>query len=343
MRALAAHSPNHSQQIVVFGMLGIVLLSAAVLSLFVGPANLDFTEFWAGLYRGEGVHGIIIREIRMPRVLLSITIGGFLGLSGAALQGLLRNPLAEASVFGAPQSAALGAVIVLYLGFGHALSLALPAAAILGAGASSVLLFLLAGRHRSIITLIIAGLAIGSFAGAAVSLVINLSPNPFAVTEVIFWLLGSLEDRSMQHVLISAPFLVIATGMILSQGSAYRALSLGEDVTLSMGINVSLVRVLTAGGVAIGTGGAVAVAGSIGFVGLLAPHLARYISGSDPQRLLWPSALLGAILLTLADVMVRVVPSTTEIKLGAVTALLGAPLFLYLVLSHRYRFGTEGT
>ena len=312
------------------------VLAVAMVSLLVGAAPLSIADVWSGLRDGDGVTGLIVREIRMPRMLLSVTIGAFLGLSGAALQGLLQNPLAEAAIFGAPQAAALGAVLVLYLGFSDALSFWLPLASICGAGLSGALLYLLVGRQGSIIGFILAGLALGSFTGAAISLVINLSANPFAITEIVFWLMGSFEDRSVKHVFLSLPFLIVASVLIFLNGRGYRALTLGADTASSLGINVAVVQWTTVTAIAIGTGAGVAVSGAIGFVGLIAPHLARSLAGADPQRILAPSAFLGSILLTCADIAVRLIPSTSEIKIGAVTSLLGAPLFLYLVIARRY-------
>src|SRR3954452_17039764 len=181
-------------------MLCVSVVIVALLSLAVGPASLSPSEVVGGLLRGEGVPGLIVREIRLPRVLLSLGVGATLGLAGAAMQALLRNPLAEPAVLGAPQAAAFGAVAVLYSGMADAFSFALPAAAMAGALLSIVLVALVAGRSGSTLTLILAGLAVSSLAGAATSLAINLSPNPFAVTEIVFWLMGSFEDRAMRHV-----------------------------------------------------------------------------------------------------------------------------------------------
>lgn len=324
-----------------FVLLATLVVSAAVMSLFLGAAPLRPEEVWQGLLGSDDATGVVVREIRLPRMLLAVTIGAFLGLAGAALQGLMQNPLAEAAVFGAPQSAALGAVAVLYLGFSDALSFWLPFAAIAGALLSSGILFLFAGRLASIVSFILAGLAIGSFASAALALVINLSPNPFAITEIVFWLMGSLEDRSMRHAVLSVPFMVAAAVILLTNGPGYRALTLGNDAAASLGVSIARVQWSTIIAVSIGVGAGVAVSGSIGFVGLIAPHLARALFGSDPQRILVPSGLLGALLLICADIAVRIIPSTAEIKIGALTSLLGAPLFAYLVLVRRYQGGSD--
>ena len=224
---------------------------------------------------GDEAARIIVLEIRLPRALLGLMIGGTLGLSGAALQGLLRNPLAAPSLFGAPSAAAFGAVLVISLGLVDALSWALPAAAIAGALVSVALLILVAGPRASLLVLILAGLAVSSLAGAATALALNLAPNPFAALEIAFWLLGSLQDRSMQHVLIAAPFMAVGVVLLMWDRRAFRALTLGEDAAASLGFDLGRVRLRVVAGVAAAVGAGVAVAGSIGFVGLVAPHLMR--------------------------------------------------------------------
>ena len=322
-------------------LLALFLCGLALLSLLVGPAQLSPRDVLQGLVSGHGVAGLIVREIRLPRLLLSLSIGGTLGLCGAATQGLLRNPLGEPAIFGAPQAAALGAVIVLYSGMADAFSFALPIAAMAGAAISAFLVMVVVARNGHLVTLILSGLAISSFAAAATSLVINLSADPYAVTEIIFWLMGSFEDRSFRHVVMAAPFLAVSAGMILYCGPGYAALTLGEDTARSLGIHVGRLRTLTVAAVAIGVGAGVAVAGAIGFVGLVAPHLVRGFVGGDPKRVLVPAGLAGAGLLTAADIAVRLIPAESEIKVGVLTAALGVPVFLYLVLTQRAFFGGE--
>src|SRR3954468_9523477 len=303
----------------------------ALVSLGLGPARIPPWLAFKALVSDAGSATIIVRDLRLPRALLAIVIGANLGLTGAALQGLLRNPLADATVFGAPQAAALGAVLVLYFGLAGALSWALPVAAILGALASIALVVAVAGREAGTVVMVLAGLAIGSLAGAATSLAISLSPNPFAITEIVFWLLGSLEDRSIMHVVLAAPFLIGASALLLATGPALRALALGDETAASLGVDVARVRLSIVAAGAIGAGAAVAVAGAIGFVGLVAPHLVRPLLGYDPARTLWPSALAGAALLLAADCAVRLIPSAVEVKIGVLTALLGVPVFLWII------------
>src|SRR6266403_1220684 len=306
-------------------MAGLVILVVllALISLGIGPVRLSPVAVIDALFGGgSDVQQVIVREIRLPRTILGFAIGAILGLSGAALQGLLRNPLASPSLFGAPQSAAFGAVLVIALGLADVRSYALPVATI-------------AGRSAGLLILILAGLAISSLAGAATALVMNLSSNPFVVLEIAFWLLGSLEDRSFRHVILALPFIVAGAVILLSQRNAFRALSLGEETAQSLGVDVGRLRLLVIAGVALGVGGAVAVSGTIGFIGLVAPHLMRPLIGHDPARLLVPSALTGIALLLSADIAVRIIPSTSDIKVGVLTSIIGVPFFLYLIKRER--------
>jgi iron complex transport system permease protein len=320
--------------------LALLVMLLLLASLGTGPVRLPPLTVLDALFGGASdVQQIIVREIRLPRAILALAIGGILGLSGAALQGLLRNPLASPSLFGAPQSAAFGAVLMISLGLADVRSWALPVAGISMAFASVFVLLTIAGRNAGLLLLILAGLAISSLAGAATALVMNLSPNPFAALEIAFWLLGSLEDRSFRHVELALPFILAGSVILMSQRSAFRALSLGEETAQSLGVHVSRLRLLVILGVALGVGGAVAVAGSIGFIGLVAPHLMRPIVGHDPARLLIPSALTGAALLLAADIAVRIIPSTTDIKVGVLTSIIGVPFFLYLIMRERRALG----
>jgi iron complex transport system permease protein len=196
-------------------------------------------------------------------------------------------------------------------------------------------LLVIAGRNAGLLILILAGLALSSLAGAATALVMNLSSNPFVVLEIAFWLLGSLEDRSFQHVVLALPFMVAGAIILLAQRHTFRALSLGEETAQSLGVDVGRLRLMVISGVALGVGGAVAVSGTIGFIGLVAPHLMRPIIGHDPTRLLIPSALTGSALLLSADIAVRIIPSGSDIKVGVLTSIIGVPFFLYLIMRER--------
>ena len=326
--------------IVVTTALAMLAALLALGSLGTGPVRLSpFTVIDALFGGGSDVQQTIVREIRLPRTILGLAIGAILGLSGAALQGLLRNPLASPSLFGAPQSAAFGAVLMIALGWADVRSYALPVAGIAMAFASVFVLLGIAGRNAGLLLLILAGLAISSLAGAATALVMNLSANPFAALEIAFWLLGSLEDRSFRHVTLALPFIIAGAVVLMSQRNAFRALSLGEETAQSLGVDVGRLRLLVIVGVALGVGGAVAVTGTIGFIGLVAPHLMRPLIGHDPARLLVPSALTGAVLLLAADIAVRIIPSTTDIKVGVLTSIIGVPFFLYLIVRERRALG----
>jgi iron complex transport system permease protein len=325
---------------VVTTALAVLAALLALGSLGTGPVRLSpLTVIDALFGGGSDVQQTIVREIRLPRTILGLAIGAILGLSGAALQGLLRNPLASPSLFGAPQSAAFGAVLMIALGWADVRSYALPVAGIAMAFASVFVLLGVAGRNAGLLLLILAGLAISSLAGAATALVMNLSSNPFAALEIAFWLLGSLEDRSFRHVTLALPFIVAGAIVLMSQRNAFRALSLGEETAQSLGVDVGRLRLLVIVGVALGVGGAVAVTGTIGFIGLVAPHLMRPLIGHDPARLLVPSALTGAVLLLAADIAVRIIPSTSDIKVGVLTSIIGVPFFLYLIVRERRALG----
>jgi iron complex transport system permease protein len=317
---------------------GLILLVAllAVISLGTGAVRLSPLAVIDALFgTGGDVAQIIVREIRLPRTILGLAIGAMLGLSGAAMQGLLRNPLAAPELFGAPQSAAFGAVLVIALGLADVRSFALPLAAIVAAFVSVFALLAIAGRNAGLLILILAGLAISALAGAATALVMNLSQNPFVVLEIAFWLLGSLEDRSFDHVMLALPFIALGAIVLWSQRNAFRALTLGEEAAQSLGVDVGRLRLLVITGVALGVGGAVAVSGTIGFIGLVAPHLVRPLIGHDPARILFPSALAGSALLLAADIAVRIIPSTSDIKVGVLTSIIGVPFFLYLIVRER--------
>jgi iron complex transport system permease protein len=316
--------------------LALLVAALAILSLGVGPVRLPPGAVLASLAADASDPArVIVLEIRLPRLILAVAIGAILGVSGAALQGLLRNPLAAPSLFGAPQTAAFAAVATISLGLNDTLSWGLPVAAICGAFLSVFLLVAVAGRNASLLLLILSGLAISALAGAGTALAMNLAPNPFAALEIAFWLLGSLEDRSMRHVVLALPFIALSAAILFSQRGAFRALTLGEEAAQSLGVAVGRLRLVVILGVALGVGASVAVAGTIGFIGLVAPHLMRPLVGHDPARLLLPSALAGAALLTAADIAVRVIPATTDIKVGVLTSIIGVPFFLWIILRER--------
>jgi len=316
--------------------LGAVVAVLFALSLLLGPAGLGAGESLAALLAGRGEAAVLVmREIRLPRAVLALMVGASLGLSGAALQGLLRNPLAEPGLVGVTGMAALGAVLSLQTGLAAAFALALPLAALAGAALSVVVMLALAGPRGGTLTLILAGIALGAMAGAGTALVLNLSPNPFAAMEIMFWMMGSLADRSLTHLWLALPFTLLGWALIATTGRGLAALSLGEDAAVSLGIDLRALRLRLVLGVAACVGAATAVAGAIGFVGLVAPHLLRPLVGGHPGRLLPASALGGAALVLAADIAVRVIAPERDLKLGVLTALVGAPFFLSLIWRSR--------
>lgn len=314
----------------------LLVIAATVLSLGLGAVSLSPARILAVLAgHGDPVATTILTDLRLPRTVIGLLVGAMLGLSGAVLQGYLRNPLAEPSVLGASNSAALGAVAALYFGLAEWHDTILPLLAILSSLIALAILFTLSGRSESPLTLILAGIAVATLAGAGISLALNLSSNPFAAMEIMNWLMGSIENRSVQHIWIALPCVALGIGLLMLDRHALDALSLGEDGARSLGFNLGRTRIRLMIGMAIGVGGAVAVSGSIGFIGLIVPHLIRPFTDRSPSAILLPSLFGGAALLTLADVVVRLIPTSSELKLGVVTAFLGVPVFLVHLLRER--------
>jgi iron complex transport system permease protein len=301
---------------------------AFLISLAVGPSGLGLGP------RGEA-GAIIFREIRLPRALLGALVGGALGLAGAALQGYLRNPLAEPSLVGVSGGAALGAVLAIHLGLAAVFAFALPLGGLIGAAVAMLAVVALAGMRGGPMTLILAGLAVSAIATALISLALNLSQNPFAAVEMVLWMMGSLTDRSLTQVWLAGPLIVLGMALLLSVGRALDALTLGEDAAASLGIDLTRTRLAIVAGTALSVGAATAVTGIIGFVGLLVPHLLRPFAGHRPGLLLPASMLGGAAMLLVADVALRLVQPWVELRIGVLTALIGAPFFVWLVLKTR--------
>ncbi|WP_322099514.1 iron ABC transporter permease [Haematospirillum sp. 15-248] len=317
-------------------LLGIVSL----ISLCIGSTSLPLADVLAGvLGKGDPRITMVIQDIRIPRLLLGLEVGAALGLSGATLQGLLRNPLAEPGLTGISPAAGLGAVVALYHGLSFASGWAVPLFALGAAAVATLVLALLARKGRDGTDLVLGGMAISGVAVALTAVALNLAPNPWAVSEMVLWLMGSLKDRSMDDVLLCTPFILVGSLIALSTGRALDALSLGLETASSLGVKIARLHTLVIIGIAASVGGAVAVTGAIGFVGLVVPHLLRPLVSRKPSHLLLPSALGGALLLVLADCLVRIVPTRQEMMIGVVTALVGTPFFIALVL--RYRQGVS--
>lgn len=319
-------------------ILSAIVLVLAVASLAIGYTPLDLKQ--AGLDAMQGrtsLGALILLELRTPRMVLGALVGFSLGIAGAAMQGLLRNPLAEPGITGVSGMAALGAVIVFYFGLSGAISLALPLGGIAGAAIATMMLYGIAGSGAGTMTLILAGVAINSFSGALTSLALNLAPNPYAVTEIVFWLLGSLADRSLHYVWLVTPLMIVGWVLLVLTGPALDSLTLGEDTAASMGFNLGRLRLQLIAGTALCVGSAVAVTGAVAFVGLVVPHLLRPWVMQRPGRLLFASGLGGAALTLLADIAVRSIPVRPELKLGVVMAIIGAPFLFALI----YRLRSE--
>lgn len=320
------------QYYLLLAFLSLVLVVLFIASLLIGTSATGLQEGLAGLL-GFGDHDtiLIMQQLRFPRALLGLMIGVTLGLSGAALQGYLRNPLAEPGLLGVSSSASLGAVLALYSGMSLWFPLSLPLMALSFALIAVVLVQYLAGNGGSTITVILAGVAVSAFAGALTSLALSLAPNPFALMEIVFWMLGSLNDRSMLHVWLALPFMGLGWVLLFLSGRSLDALTLGQETAASMGIDLRKTQILVVVGTAFAVGAATAVAGAIGFVGLLVPHILRPFVGSRPSHLLLASAFGGGIMLLAADIFVRLIMPERDLKLGVLTALIGAPFFLHLV------------
>ncbi|PCI49963.1 MAG: ABC transporter permease [Alphaproteobacteria bacterium] len=317
-------------------LLSLLLLVIAFLSLFIGAADIPARDILSALFgTSDTATEIIVLELRLPRVLLGILAGASLGLSGAALQGLLRNPLADPGVIGVSASAGLGAVIAIYFGLSSVFPLSIQIMSMTGALLATMILSFISSRDSSVLTLILAGIGISSLATAAIALTMNFSPNPMSLQDMIMWLLGSLENRTMADITLAGPFIIGGWLIMAGVGQGLDASSLGEDTAQTLGINLKRLRMKVIVGSAISVGATVSVCGAIGFVGLVVPHMVRSLIGHAPGRLLVPSALLGAILLTIADLITRIPVGHGQLRLGVVTAFVGSPLFLYIIYKTR--------
>ncbi|WP_081806075.1 FecCD family ABC transporter permease [Hyphomonas atlantica] len=309
---------------------------ALVAACFLGSTALPADRLLSALFGGANAGDrLVVWQIRLPRAIAAYIVGAALGISGAALQGLLRNPLAEPGVLGVSASASLMATFSLYYGIATITPWALPIAAIIGALTATAVITIAALRTQSVVTLILIGVGLSSFAGAAMSLLMNLAPNPFSLSDMINWMLGSVANRSFDEIRLAAPF-ILAGGLILfATRRGLSALTLGEEAASGIGLDLRRQRIATVVGAGLATGGAVALAGAIGFVGIVAPHIIRPFVGHDPARSLIPSALLSGLILVVADIFVRLIPTSSELKLGVVAALIGAPAFVWIAMQRR--------
>ncbi|MCE3289226.1 MAG: transport system permease protein [Caulobacter sp.] len=313
---------NRTATLALWGLLILVLLAG----LLLGETALSGGQYAQAFADPASPPGEVLWTIRLPRALMAALIGAGLGLAGAALQGLLRNPLADPGVLGVSAFAGLGAALTIALGLSAVVG-AVEAGALVGALAAGLLVSGLAARFREPEALILLGVSLSSLGGALTALIFNFSPSPVATAEVMNWLLGSVANRDFGDILRAAAPMAVGAGLCLWSARGLTMLTLGEETAALSGLPMAALRTAAVAGAALMTGAAVAAAGVVGFVGLAAPHLVRRLCGDDPGKLLVPSAAAGAILLTAADLLSRVLPSEQELKLGVVTALVGAPLF----------------
>ena len=295
-------------------------------------------KVWIGPtdWLADNANGWIMADLRLPRAILGLSIGAVLGLSGAVLQGYLRNPLADPTVVGVSASAALGGVTAIFFGL-SALPLGLFACAMLGAGVSVLLLVALGGKTGGPLGFILAGMVLSTLAGSLTALLISLAPNPYATSEIVTWLMGALTDRSWQDVALGVPCMAVGALLLLLTGRSLDALTLGEDAARSLGVDPMRLQWLIVAGIGLAVGASVAVTGVVGFVGLIVPHFMRMLVGSKPSATLLPSALGGAVLVLVADSVVRLIPGPGEVRLGIAMAALGAPFFFVLLARMRER------
>jgi iron complex transport system permease protein len=310
-----------------------ILLCVALAAAFVPALIVPLQPL---LEVDRNLASAVLVELRLPRALLALVYGAMLGASGAAIQALFANPLASPDLTGTTSGAALGAVVTAYL-FGFAAPVALSIGSVVGALGALVLLITLAGPKAETATLLLSGLAISALAGALTTLALALAPSPFAFYDAYDWLMGSLIDRSLDQAAFAAVPAVLTIAVLLRLGPALDRLALGEEVAQSLGDNIVRLRLMVICLSALGVGACVAICGAIGFIGLIAPIFARRLTRGHPGRAILASALIGALLLSLADLTVRLAPLGRTLPIGVVTALIGAPFFLWLVAHMRWR------
>ncbi|ALJ15638.1 FecCD family ABC transporter permease [Sphingopyxis macrogoltabida] len=313
-------------------LLAVLLVFIAVAALMTGADGVAPRLLFDWATGSDPAAATIVADIRLPRVLSAAIVGAALAVCGAALQALTRNPLAEPGILGVSSGATLGATLTLYFGLSALWSWALPVGAIVGAGLVTALLASAAVRTRGMATLILIGVGLSSLTGALMALILNFAPNPFSLSDLVTWTLGSVANRSLSDLGLTVPFMAAGMALLLTQRRQLSLLSIGEEAAIAHGLDFRRTQLIVVIATGLATGASVALAGSVGFVGIVAPHLVRPWAGHDPGRTLVPAALAGAIMLIAADMLVRLLPTDTELRLGVVAALAGAPIFLLIVL-----------
>ena len=310
----------------------VVLLAAVT----IGPWPMSLGDAFSALFGGGAANDrVVIWEIRLPRALAAFLVGAALGISGAALQGLLRNPLAEPGVLGVSATSSLAAVCMLYFGIAREFPVLMPLAAIVGAVIATLFIGAVAVGTSSTVTLILVGAALSSFAGALMSFLMSTAQDLYSLSDMVDWMMGSVSNRSFDDLLLSGPFVAAGAALLLTQARGLSVLSLGEEAAQGAGLDLKRTRLLVTLGAGLAVGGAVSIAGIIGFVGIVAPHIVRPWVGHDPARTLIPSALLAGLMLTVSDILIRVLPTPVELKLGVVAAIFGAPIFAWIAARRR--------
>jgi iron complex transport system permease protein len=326
-------------------VLGVLLLSAALASLSMGPVsipvshvasiilepiNLDFATY-------TRTEELVIEQLRLPRIIVGALVGMALGVAGATMQGLFRNPMADPGIIGVSAGGALGAVAAIALGISGMFYQALSLFAFLGAMAAAFLVYGIAtvGGRFSMATLLLAGVAVSAFFGAIVSAIMVMVPSNEALREILFWLTGGLDSRSWEHVRLAAPPILGGVAVIVVLARDLNLLMIGDDEAKSMGVRVGLIRPGLLAASSLITGVAVAVSGTIAFVGLVVPHMLRLVVGPDHRVLIPLSAIGGALFMVIADTIARTVVQPAEFRVGIITAFVGAPFFIFLLIRNK--------
>ena len=329
------------------GILGGLLLVASAVAISLGPVQIPIQHVVSVLVAPVGLdladhtrtEQLVIEQLRLPRVVVASLVGAALGVAGTTMQSLFRNPMADPGIIGVSAGGAAGAVLSIAFGLNRAFGLALPLFSFLGAMGAALFVYGISavGGRVSMATLLLAGVAVAAFLSAVVSAVVVLVPENAALREILFWLAGGLDSRSWEHVRVSAPFILFGILIISLFARDLNLLMLGDDDARSLGVRVELVRPVLIVAATMATGVAVAVSGIIGFVGLVVPHMLRIVLGPDNRVLVPASALGGATFLLVADTVARTAVHPAELRVGIVTAFVGAPFFLFLLVRNKRR------
>ena len=319
------------------GLAAAVLLGVGAGAVRVPPASLLRLAAWHLGFHGVGLptqqEATILLAIRLPRVLSALLVGAALAAGGVVMQGLFRNPMASPDILGVSTGGSLGAVIAIATGLAGVSPLFLPALAVAGALAAAFLIYAISSYRgkTSLLFVVLAGLAISSFFNGLVSAVL-LFARQYEVSQFIFWTMGGFDGRTWRHVLTALPVLLPGLGVMAWFARELNLFSLGEEGAQSLGLNVEATKRILLAATAVVAGVAISVSGPVGFVGLLIPHLFRMLVGPDHRVLLPASALGGSLFLILCDLIGRTLAPPLEIRVGIITAVLGSPYFLFLIL-----------